>query len=376
MAKAIGKYGAYAAVLASPTGLFEIMPVQLSDPQADEIMVEIEACGICHTDSVCKHMVPVPSVLGHEGVGRVKKTGKAVRDLKVGDRVILCYPFCGVCHHCVGGAPFNCVHNAELSFSGKRLDGRSPVLLNGQEISGAFFQQSSFSTLAVVPARAAVRVETNIPIEILAALPCGVSTGAGAMLYSLAARPGSKVLVFGAGAVGLSAAIAARICGAMKVVVVDRLQHRVSLAAELGATHTLVADHDNLERELRHIEPAGFDIVLDTSSAASAWRAAFAALASGGRFGFVSVPQPFDEYTVKPIELMFKGASMHAVVQGGAVSRALIPLLIEYWRQGRLPLERLVRGYSFSAINQAFLDASAGDAIKPVLNMKSFRESN
>ncbi len=360
-----------AAVLPSPDGLFEVEDISLNNPNEHEILVEIEACGVCHTDAICKHIVPTPSVLGHEGVGIVKAIGKSVTSLKVGDRVLLCYPFCGICYFCKNEEPYNCIHNAHLSFSGSRLDDSKTIEKDGVFISSAFFQQSSFANHAIAPALSAVKVPHDIPANILAALPCGIATGAGAILNTFKMQQSHQLLIFGAGAVGLSAVAAASQRRVKNIVAIDLNEERLEKAKSFGATSTFLANSIDLTAQLEKITPNGFSHILDTSSSSSAWQQSLSLLSPGGKFGFVSVPQPFDEFTIKPIELMFKGSSITAIVQGSANSQEFIPKLIDWWRDGKLPVEKIIGDFAFDKINEAFQASHSGEVVKPILHMKS-----
>lgn len=358
-----------AAVLDRPDAGFALGEIMLDSLRPDEIRVKIEACGVCHTDAVCRHFIPTPSVLGHEGVGIIEEVGANVRDLEPGQRVVLCYPFCGGCEACLKDEPFFCTHNAALSFSGRRLDGSPTAWRNGEALSAAFFQQSSFAHHAIAPARSAVLAPEDLDPAILAALPCGVSTGVGSMINAFALKPADRILIFGAGAVGLSAVLGAKIAGAAEIVICDLNQHRLALAAEFGATQTIRADDPDASEMLKSIAPTGFGYVFDTSSAHNAWTMAMENLASGGLFGFVAVPQPMDEYSFRPIELMYRAGRMQAVIQGSSVSRTLLPKLLQWRREGRLPVDRMIETFKFKSINEAFEASVRGQVVKPVLLM-------
>ena len=362
-------HAARAALLASPDGEFSLEPIHLCDPRENEIRVRMEACGVCHTDAICKHVVPTPSILGHEGVGIVTELGPGVTGLAFGDRVVLAYPFCGTCAACRRNEPYHCKHNAVLSFSGRRLDGSTPACGEMGEINAAFFQQSAFSTEVIVPANIAVCVDKDIPAEILAAFPCGISTGAGAVLNSLSVGKGDAILIFGTGAVGLAAVMAAKLAGADPIIAVDINIERLSLALRLGATHTFNGSDPSpsLKEKIFEIMPDGAPHILDTSAARPVWSVALECVSPGGTFGFVSVPEPMEKYSIKPLSLMFRAASMKAIIQGNAVSAEFIPCLINWYREGKLPVDKLVKTYPLSAINQAFADSKDGTVIKPVI---------
>lgn len=358
-----------AAVLCAAEGPFELLEVELEAPRADEIQVRVDACGICHTDLECMSLVPTPSVLGHEGTGVVEAVGSAVRDLGPGDRVVLSYPWCGGCAACRAERPYHCRHGLDMSLAGRRLDGSQPIRLDGRPVSSAFFQQSSFARHALALARDAVRIPDDVPATVAAALPCGVQTGAGSILNSLATRPGETVAVFGVGAVGLSAVMAAVLAGARRIVAIDVNAARLALARELGATGAVDAASAAVAVEVLDLTGGGADVVLDTSGRDVALRQATASLAHGGRLGIVTVPDWGRDYRL-PIQPLFERAgSLVSIIQGSSVPSRFIPWLIAQRAAGRFPVERLVQAYAFEDIGRAIDDARRGVAIKPVLTM-------
>jgi aryl-alcohol dehydrogenase len=162
---------ATAAVIGEPNGKFSLETVELDDLRNDEILVRIEASGICHTDIGAQHRVPMPVVLGHEGAGVVEEIGSGVSRVKPGERVIISYPWCGTCPPCAEGQAYICENVRSLCFSGARLDGSKTIALEGESISGAFFQQSSFATLSITLEQDVIPVEGNPLPEMLAAIP-------------------------------------------------------------------------------------------------------------------------------------------------------------------------------------------------------------
>jgi aryl-alcohol dehydrogenase len=343
--------------------------VELDEPRADELLVRIEACGICHTDVECMDLLDPPAVLGHEGCGVVEQLGTAVRGIEVGQRVALSYPSCGACASCATHRPFHCEHGLELSLAGHRADGSRPLHLDGAPIASAFFQQSSFATHSIVPARSVVPLPEGFPAQLGAALPCGVQTGAGSILNSLHTQAGESVAVFGVGAVGLSAIMAARLVGAQPIVAIDPNAQRRELALQLGATLALSSGAADVAATVRAATDGGANVILDTSGRDSALRQAIDSLAMGGRLGIVTVPDWGNDYRLAIQPLFERCGTLVSIIQGSSVPARFIPYLIEQHAAGRFPLERLVQTYPFEQINRAFEDAQQGRAIKPVLLM-------
>ncbi len=363
---------ARAAVAREKQGPVRIENVELDSLRDDEILVRIEACGICHTDEKFRQRLPLPGVFGHEGVGHVEKTGDGVHDLVAGDRVILSYPFCTECAPCDRNEPYRCEKIPLLKFGGKRMDGSHTITQDGEAITGAFFQQSSFATYAIARAQAAVRVTElakDTPAEVLAAMPCGVQTGAGAIFNTFDGQAGESVAIMGAGAVGLSAVMAAKVIGMGPVICADLHAGRLELARELGATHTInVADGDVAEA-IKAICPRGVRYALDSSATVPGLKSSISAIGQGGDVGIVSYPNDGENFPFNTKELFVKVASLHGIVQGFSVPRDFLPKLLTLYNDGRFPIERLVTTYDFSEINTALHDAHSGKAIKPVLLM-------
>jgi len=228
-----------AAIVRSVDGDFVVEDVILADLKPDEALVEIHACGICHMDVEAKGLMALPCVMGHEGAGIVVKVGSDVSSVRPGDRVILGYGFCGQCQPCNHGQPFFCDESWDLTFSGKRLDGGSTATFrDGQPLTAAFFQQSSFARHAITPARSLVNISDDVPWHIAAALPCGFLTGVGSSKNVLGVESGSTLLVRGVGAVGMGAIVGAKMAGCTTIVASDLQSSRLNLAREFGATTT------------------------------------------------------------------------------------------------------------------------------------------
>jgi aryl-alcohol dehydrogenase len=359
-----------AAVSRAGTAHPNIEEVDLEEPRVDEVRVRIVATGICHTDLNCHSgygvPTPKPIVLGHEGAGIVDALGAGVRGLAVGDHVVLSGGSCGVCPSCHAARPTYCRDAMKLSFGGMRADGSSPLSQRGSRIAGAFFAQSSFASHVVVPERSAVKVPTDVPLHLLGPLGCGIITGAGSVLEAFRLRPGQSIVVFGVGGVGMAAIMAARIAGASRIVAVDVSAERLALAMSLGATDS-VASGPQTPGALRELEPFGFNFSFNTTSVPSVYTMATECLANEGTAGFVTRPQ--GEWTINVGALLAGGRRFQGILGGSAAPQIFIPLLIDYWRQGRFPFDRLIAEYAFDHIDKAWTDCSTGTVLKPVLRM-------
>lgn len=357
-----------AAVVNQPHGRFTLEPVVLDDLRSDEILIRNQASGICHTDTIAQDIVKLPAVLGHEGAGIVEAVGSAVSRFSKGDRVIVSYPSCGGCRHCVEGHPYFCDHHMPLAFAGSRLDGSSTMRRHTGSISGAFFQQSSFASHSITAARNVVAVGDDAgPADLLAAIPCGVQTGAGSVLNTFKVGAKESLAVFGTGTVGMSAVMAGRLVGASPLVAIDVNPQRLELALELGATHVLNAKDSDITTGIREIVPNGIDYALETSGNEQALNDAIACLRTGGCCGMVISPHFGKKYMFSPTEVFKRAANLCGIIQGSAIPATFLPKILELNRQGRFPYQRLVKTYRFDDINMAFEDAHAGRTIKPVL---------
>lgn len=363
---AAGTVPARAAVVGDD-GAVTVEPVEVERPRPDEVLVRVRACGICGTEIEGAALLAKPVVLGHEGAGEIAEVGADVAGLSPGDRVVISYPSCGACPGCRAGRPFHCDHHLSLAFDGARPDGTRPVRLGGMPITSAFFQQSSLATAAVVPARSVVPVPGDEPWEVLAALPCGVITGAGALLNALRPGPSDPVVVFGAGTVGLAAVMAARAADAGPVAVVDVNPARLRLAADLGAALTLDARDGEVARRLRASCPDGAVGALDTSGQVAAWQDALAAVARGGTLAIVTVPEEPDGAVLHA--LFEHAAILRTIYVGEAVPGELIPRLLAWRVEGRFPIDRLITTFPLERAGDALGAIRDGSAVKPVVMM-------
>jgi aryl-alcohol dehydrogenase len=351
-----------AAVLRTKGGPLKIEPLELEGPRDDEVLVRLVATGICHTDiDMCEHWDDAddPVVLGHEGAGVVEQVGKSVKGVRRGDQVVLSYQSCGRCRYCRTGHPPQCEHFYEANFGFRRLDGSNALHRSG--VRGHFFGQSSFATHALATARNLVKIPKNLRLEILAPLGCGLQTGAGTVMNSLQVPSGASIAIFGTGAVGLAAVMAARIVGADPIIGVDINPGRLELALELGATHAIDNRHEAVASRIPAITGGGVDYVLEITGNRKMYQLATEVLNPRGTVAIFT--------GATGTKSLPGGRKTLGIIEGDAVPQRFIPELIALYRAGRFPFDRLVKFYAFSEINQAIADAKRGDTIKPVLRI-------
>jgi aryl-alcohol dehydrogenase len=362
-----------AAVAVHPYTDFEFDKLQLADPRPDEVLVEVEAVGLCHTDIGARDgalPIELPAVLGHEGSGTVVSVGVDVTKVAPGDRVVMSFNSCGECAACVEGAPAYCHQFMTLNYSGARSDGSAVLSRGTATIRGNFFGQSSFASHALVRARNLVKVSTDTPSEILAPLGRGVQTGAGAVMRSLAVRPGSSLVVIGGGSVGLSAAMAGVIVGCKDIVVIEPHASRRALACELGATSTIDPAGLVVAEELLAVVPAGVDYAIDTSGVPEAIGPVLECMGHRGKLGLIGVPvNPSAALPVGITSALILGLTIVGIVEGDSVPDEFIPELIDLHRQGKLPIDKMITVVPFSEINAAVALHQRGEAVKVVLTM-------
>ncbi|MGC9539503.1 NAD(P)-dependent alcohol dehydrogenase [Streptomyces sp. UG1] len=360
-----------AAVVESGGAPFTLSDVELDEPGPHEAVVRMVATGLCHTDlGVASGGLPfpLPGVLGHEGAGVVEAVGPSVTGVVPGDHVVLSFTSCGDCRNCRGGHPAYCATWLPLNLiGGRRADGTGTISRDGEELGGHFFGQSSFAERALVDERSLVKVDPDVPLVSIAPLGCGVQTGVGAVWNVLKPVTGSTVVVLGAGAVGLSAVMAAALTPATTIVAVDRVAERLSLAKELGATHTVNASEADLGDAIAVITGGqGADGVVETTGNVGVLRQGVDALALRGTLVVVGAP-PFGTEVALDVNGLLGGKRVVGLTLGDAETQAFIPALVELVKDGRLPLHRLISSYPFADIDQAVRDMGAGKAIKPVL---------
>jgi aryl-alcohol dehydrogenase len=359
-----------AAVARQAGGPFTIEQLQIEAPREDEVRVRIVGAGLCHTDLIARDQaipVPLPAVFGHEGSGVVEAVGRDVRDVKVGDHVVLSFLSCGDCPRCRHAEPCYCHQFIPLNFGGARGDGSSCLSHKGERVSGHFFGQSSFATYAIARTRNVVKVDPAAPLELLGPLGCGFQTGAGSVMRALAARAGSSIVICGGGAVGLAAVMGAVVQGCAKIVLVEPHAARRALAMELGATHAVDPAAGDLATLLRAVLPQGADYLFDNTGIPSVIEAAITCLAPHGVCGVVAAAKPESSITLNLTALVLAGHRVQGIVEGDADPQSLIPELVGLFRAGRFPLDKLVKTYPLAQINEAITAQHRGECVKAVL---------
>jgi aryl-alcohol dehydrogenase len=359
-----------AALLREVGAPLVIEDVELCAPQEGEVLVRMCGVGICHTDiSTAQGSIPVPlpAVLGHEGSGIVEALGPGVTSVAVGDHVALSFDYCGECPQCSGGHPAYCELFGPLNYFGTRMDGSVTMHQGDEEVHGNYFGQSSFAAHAIADVRNTVKVPDDLPVALLGPLGCGLQTGAGSVLKVMVPSPGEGIIVFGLGAVGLGAVMAAKTAGCDPIVVVDLNPNRLQLGTELGATHAInPAETDDLLWTVQEMAAPGLHYSFDAVGAGPVVRQALESLRSPGHCVTVGFQGLENEITIDQGHLLM-GRRLSGVVEGDADPQSFIPELIALYREGKFPFDRLVKTFPFSEINAAIRASESGEVIKPIL---------
>ena len=359
-----------AAVFRDKTKVPHFEELELTGPGPGEVLVRMVATGVCHTDlKVAEGGIPVrrPIVLGHEGAGVVEEVGAGVTKVEKGDHVVMTFASCGHCASCLEAQPSYC-HTVN-HFVSQRPEGEHYLSADGAAVQGDFFSQSSFATYAIGIERSVVKIRRDAPLEMMGPMGCGFQTGAGAILNDFKLTPGKTLAVFGVGALGLSAVMAARIAGAGRIIAIDRHLHRLELARELGAHDSVLAGSDPVVEEVIDLTSGGVDFALDTTGVGFVMRQAFEVLAPRGLCGYVTTPAEGLEMSLPMIHFL-GGRSIRGISEGGSNPDVFIPRLIDYFMDGRFPIDRLVKDYRFEELSQAFEDSEVGATIKPILRFE------
>jgi alcohol dehydrogenase len=351
----------------------EISDVTLAPPGPGEVLITIRAAGLCHSDLSVIDGVrprPLPMVLGHEAAGVVAQLGEGVSDLVVGDHVVTAFvPSCGACEPCLRSRPALCEPGAASNTQGSLLGGGRRLSASGQPLHH-HLGVSAFATHAVVSRHSLIKVDRDLPFDQAALFGCAVMTGVGAVVNTADIFPGARVAVIGLGGVGLAALLGARACGVEELVAVDLADAKLSLAQELGASLVVnAAAADGAER-IRDATRGGVDFAFEMAGSAKAMDLAYRITRRGGTTISAGLPPPQTLFSVPHVLLVAEERTVKGSYLGSCVPQRDIPRYIEWFRAGRLPVDRLVSArIAFAGINAAFDALADATTVRQVIVM-------
>ncbi|KAL3451076.1 chaperonin 10-like protein [Aspergillus insuetus] len=355
-----------------------IEEVDIGSPADDEVLVKITATGICHTDILLSSIptgnpvgIAYPKILGHEGAGIVQATGKNVTSVAAGDQVLLSYYSCSSCTQCQAEKPMYCAQFNVENYIGRK--GPAVCKQSGEETWARFFGQSSFGEYSLVAETSVVKVtgllESEGELRLFAPLGCGFQTGMGAIRNVARAGKDDVVLIMGMGAVGMAGLMTAKVQGCKAIIALDRFPARLQLAEEVGATHTIntaVPDFD-FQQAVRHISPNGPSIVFDTTGVGQLIEEAFQSLAPMGKLVHIASPAPDYRFSLDITALFTTGKTITGCIEGNCLPSESIPQMIQWYRDGLFPINKLVSYYHASEFETALAEMHNGSVLKPVL---------
>ncbi len=328
-----------------------------------EVRVKLVASGVCHSDvSATNGTIPIalPCVLGHEGAGVVREVGEGVTEVKAGDHVIAAFtPACRRCKQCLRGQPYLCETMASMAMTPHfRVDGK-PM--------GGMTGLGTFSDEMIAPENALVKVDPSVPLDIAALIGCGVMTGVGAAINTAQVKPGSSVIVFGCGGVGIAAIQGARIAGAAEIVAVDKVESKLAQAKRFGATHA-VKPEDVAGARQEVTAGEGFDYAFECVGHPALIRQCFDVTRRGGTAVVVGVGRLTEPVTFNAFELFYNEKNLRGSLYGSANVRVDFHRLLRLWKTGKLDLEGMItRRIKLDEVNEAFRAMQAGEVIRSVI---------
>ncbi|MGB1883992.1 MAG: Zn-dependent alcohol dehydrogenase [Gammaproteobacteria bacterium] len=356
------------AVVAHEVDNFSVVNVDLDPPKTGEVLVKMQATGICHSDlSIINGTIrwKLPSVLGHEGAGIIEQVGEGVTQVKPGDHVVLSFvPNCGHCYNCERAEPHMCRMNKP---HGGLLDGTSRVKMNGEEIAVMSFL-GNMAEYCVVPEACVVSIDKSYDFKAAALVGCGVTTGVGAAIKTAEVKPGSTVAVFGCGGVGLNVIQGARIAGAAKIIAVDLSAEKMEMARAFGATDTVSPGGESFKEILDMTNGIGVDYAFEVVGNGKLVESCFKATRMNGMTVLVGVGRADDRFSFNAMIVPFTGKTIKGCMYGSANFKVDFPMYLELYQQNKLDLDGLVtRTYSIDEAPEAFADLESGKNARGVI---------
>ncbi len=348
-----------------------IEELDLAPPGDGEVLIRIRAAGLCHSDlSTINGDRPrqMPMALGHEAAGEIVELGAGVKDLVVGDHVILVFvPSCGHCLPCMEGRPALCEPGAKANGAGTLLSGGMRLSHNGKPVFH-HIGVSAFAEYAVVARESVVKIDRSLPFEEAALFGCAVITGAGAVINTAKVPPGTTAAVVGLGGVGLMSMLAAKLSGCRTVIAIDMLDDKLALARQLGATHAINAREATCVEQVRDLTGGGVDFAFEMASSVKALELAYKITRRGGTTITGSLPHPTHTMALPATNLVAEERTIKGSYVGSCVPGRDIPRFISLYQQGLLPVDRLMsERIGLDQINEGFDRLADGGSVRQIL---------
>ena len=349
----------------------KIETLELDPPGPGELLVQVKAAGLCHSDlSVINgsRPRPTPMALGHEAAGVVKEVGAGVARFSVGDHVVLVFvPSCGHCVPCAEGRPALCEPGAAANVAGTLVSGERRLHVGDGDVHH-HLGVSAFADHAVVSETSCVKVDPSLTFEEAALFGCAVITGVGAVLNTAKVTPGSRVAVIGLGGVGLNSLLGAVLAGAKQIVAVDLRDDKLVLARQLGATDAVNASDQNAAAAIKDLTGGGVDYAFEMAGSVSALELAWAITARGGETITAGLPHPDKRMSLSPVQLVAEERSLKGSYLGSCVPVRDIPTYIDLYKEGKLPVDLLMSDrIKLDDINAAFDRLATGETVRQVI---------
>jgi len=348
-----------------------IEEIELDPPGRGEVLIQIKAAGLCHSDLVAingERAKPTPMVIGHEAAGVVAEVGTDVSGFEVGDHVVPSYvSSCGRCEMCREGRPALCLPASKANMAGTMIDGTTRLHKDGTRIfhhSGV----AAFAEFAVISQNALVKIDASVPFEQAALFGCAVVTGVGSVVNTANVRPGQSIVIVGLGGVGLSAMLAAIASGAGRVIAVDINDDKLLLARQLGAHHAFNAKAGNCVESIRAVTDGGAHIAIETAGAPMALDMAYKVTCRGGTTVAAGMPGPEASITLSHLSLVGEERTLKGSYMGSCVPSRDIPRYLGMFQDGKLPIDRLTsHQIELDELNEAFDRLVEGSVVRQVL---------
>ena len=346
--------------------------INLENPGKGEVLVEIAAAGLCHSDlSVLDASRPrvMPMVLGHEASGIVREIGAEVKDFEVGDHVVFSFvPICGGCGYCIEGRAALCSKGAKANVEGTLLSNQKRFADDKSQVLNHHLGVSAFSQFTVAAQESLVKIDKSLPLETAALFGCAVMTGTGAVFNTAKVSPGKSVAIYGLGGVGLSVVMGAKASGAYPIIAVDMFEDKLKLSRQIGATHTVNVNETDVVEAIKEITKGGAEYVFESVGSEKVLIQAYQSTARGGTTITLGLPHPKKMFSIPAFSITAEERTIKGSYMGSSVPGRDIPRYISLYKAGLLPVDKLhTHTLKLDEINEGFDRLAAGEGIRQIV---------